>query len=277
MTESELKALVSLLDDDDERVLKEIQNKILSLGTEVIPFLEKEWDTNERENTQGRIEEILHTLQFDLLKERLNTWVKTEERDLLEGMWLIATFQYPGLRLGTIKKDLEQLYYDVWMEMRSEMAPFDQVKILNSVFFNKLKFKGNSKSFHAPDNSFINRILESKMSNPIGLCVVYMLIAQKLKMPIKGVNLPRIFILLAQYDNFPDFYINVYNRGLIITKEDIDHYLNELTIASSERYYVPCSNLEIVKRVLRNLIMAFDSREEHQKAEEIKILLELLV
>ncbi len=44
MNKNEIKALVSLLDDDDKEVLWEVEQKISSLGNEVIPVLESEWE-----------------------------------------------------------------------------------------------------------------------------------------------------------------------------------------------------------------------------------------
>ena len=40
MNDNELKALVSLLDDDDEQIVAQIEGKIRSLGKDIIPFLE---------------------------------------------------------------------------------------------------------------------------------------------------------------------------------------------------------------------------------------------
>src|SRR6185503_9116456 len=99
MQENEIKALISLLDDDDKQVVSHVEEKILSLGKDVIPFLEKEWETSFSPKLQSRIEEIIHQLQFDLLKSRLIEWHKGKERDLLSGMWLVATYQYPDLEL----------------------------------------------------------------------------------------------------------------------------------------------------------------------------------
>jgi len=74
MEERELKALVSLLDDDDKQVVSHVEEKILSLGTTIIPHLEREWEVNFNPTVQKRIEELVHTLQYDLLKERIRTW-----------------------------------------------------------------------------------------------------------------------------------------------------------------------------------------------------------
>jgi len=272
MQEKELKALVSLLDDDDQQVVTHVEGKILSIGKEVIPFLEHEWESNLNPKVQNRIEELIHTLQYDLLRERLKNWYEGKEQDLLTGMWIIASYQYPEIELEKLKQDLEQIYYETWLEFRPDLYPFDQVKVINSVLFNKLKFGANTKNFHSPGISMINVVLESRKGNPITLCVIYMLVAQKLKLPVSGVNLPNLFILTYKDENH-QFYINAFNRGLIFSKQDIENYINELHLVPQASFFEACSNLEIIRRALRNLVMSFEKIGEHAKADEVKVLL----
>ena len=272
MQESELKALVSLLDDDDKQVSSHVEEKILSIGKKIIPFLEKEWENTYNPVLQQRIEDLIHILQYDLVKERLKNWYTSKEQDLLTGMWIIATYQYPDIELEKLKQELEQIYYDTWLEFRPDLYPFDQVKVINSVLFNKLKFGANSKNFHSPGNSMINVVLEMHKGNPITLCVIYMMVAQKLKLPVYGVNLPNLFILTYKDDN-NQFYINAFNRGLIFSKKDIENYITELHLVPQSSFFEPCNNLEIIRRALRNLIMSFEKMGEHTKADEVKVLL----
>ncbi len=273
MEDNEIKALISLLDDDDKQVVAHVEEKILSLGKEAIPHLEREWESNLNPKLQGRIEEILHVLQYNLLKARLLEWFRSKERDLLTGMWLVATYQYPDLELEKLKQELEQIYYETWLEFRPDLHPMDQVKVVNGVLFNKLKFGANTKNFHSPGNSMINVVLESRKGNPITLCVIYMLVANKLKIPVYGVNLPNLFILTYKDDQHNQFYINAFNRGLIFSRQDIENYIAELHLVPQPSFFNPCDSLEIIRRALRNLIMSFEKMGEHAKAEEVKLLL----
>lgn len=275
MTSSELKALVSLLDDQDEQIVTHVVDKIRSLGKDAIPFLEQEWESNFNPDVQRRIEILIHDLQFELLKSRVEEWYNSKDQDLLTGLWLIATYNYPETELEKLKQDLEQIYYEAWLEFKPDLYPFDQIRVLNSVLFNKLKFGANTKNFHSPGNSMINTVLESRRGNPITLCVIYMLVAQKLKMPVYGVNLPNLFILTYK-DDKNQFYINAFNKGLIFSKQDIENYIHELHLVPQDSFFEPCSSLEIVRRVFRNLIMSFDKMGEHEKAEEVKELLLLI-
>ncbi|MEP2668224.1 MAG: transglutaminase-like domain-containing protein [Cyclobacteriaceae bacterium] len=273
MEEKELKALVSLLDDEDTQVVTHVQEKILSIGVSIIPLLELEWESCFNPIAQQRIEDLIHVLQYDLVKERLKEWYASKDHDLLTGMWIVSTYQYPDTDLLKLKQDLEQIYYETWLEFRNDLYPFDQIKVINSVLFGKLKFGPNSKNFHSPGNSLINVVLETRKGNPITLSVIYMLVAQKLKLPVYGVNLPNLFILTYKDDKNTQFYINSFNRGLIFSKQDIENYINELHLTPQPSFYEPCDNVEIIRRALRNLVMSFEKMGEHAKADEVKVLL----
>ncbi len=272
MNEGELKALVSLLEDEDQEISSHVEGKIVSLGSEIIPFLEKEWEKTFNPTIQKKIEDLIHQLQFENLQEQLAIWKTAESDNLLKGMWLVASYQYPDISFENLSRDFEQLYYDSWLEFSDDMDPFDQIKVLNSVIYHKLKFRANTKNFHSPSNSMINVVMESKKGNPITLCVIYMMVAQKLKLPIYGVNLPNLFILTYKTDKL-QFYINAFNKGLIFSKDDIDHYINNLNLVPQDLFYEPCTHVEIVQRAFRNLIVAFEKIGEYTKADEIKTLL----
>lgn len=273
--DSELKALVTLLEDDDEEVVTHVERKLMEIGTSIIPMLEQEWEITFNPLIQRRIEDLIHTLQFELFQERLVDWRENRAHDLLEGLWLVATYQYPDLDLEELQQQVHQLYIEVWREFRQDLTPFDQVRILNSVLFNKFKFRANTKNFHSPANSMVNAVLESKKGNPISLCSVYLLIARKLELPIYGVNLPNLFILTYRSDSV-HFYINAFNKGLIFSREDIDNYLEHLNIPPQDLFYEPCDHVDIVLRSLRNLIVSFEKLGDYHKSDEIKRVLKLM-
>lgn len=273
LNENELKALVSLLEDDDWEVTRHVEDKIISIGNEVIPFLEKEWENSFNISVQRKIEELIHALQFDHLKFRLKKWQEEGGTDLLEGAWIVATYQYPDLELDYLNQQIEQLFYEVWLDFKNDLHPYDQIKRINSVLFDKLKFKANTKNFHSPSNSMINVVLETKKGNPISLCILYLLIAQKLQLPIYGVNLPNLFICTYKASN-TQFYINAFNKGIIFSRSDIENYVNQLHLNQLDLFFEPCSNEEIVKRILRNLIVSFEKTGDHDKSDEVKQLLQ---
>ncbi|PIY07550.1 MAG: hypothetical protein COZ18_16920 [Flexibacter sp. CG_4_10_14_3_um_filter_32_15] len=275
MTKKELKALISLLEDDDSQVLEHVESKILSIGKPIIPLLEDSWTGSFNPKLQSRIEDILHTLQFGLLKEKLQNWYENQQDDLLKGLWILATYQYPDLEYNELEVKIEQLYFETWVAFQNVQHPIDKIRRLNSIFFEKLGFKANVNNFHSVNNSMINQVLESKKGNPISLAVVYMLIAQKLKLPVFGVNLPNLFVLIHKSEELT-FYINVFNRGVIFSKQDIDNYLKQIKLPQNDVFYSPCDNLAILRRVLHNLMQSFEHAAQGEKIPELIELLAIL-
>ena len=276
MTNKEIKALISLLDDPE--IAPQVHSEIQNLGETIIPFLEESWEETLDPQQQQRLEDLIHHLQFEGLQQRLRVWREAGATDLLEGMWLLNTYQYPDADYQALNRAIEQLRFEAWTLMRPEMHPADQVQVLNYVLFRSHKFAANTQHFHSPANSMLQCVIETKRGNPLALCVIYLLVAQRLHLPVFGVNLPNLFVLTYQAENkaFPPFYINCYNRGVVLSRADIEHYVGQLGITSQEAFYEPCSNLDIVRRALRNLQMSFERLQEPLKATEVALLLSIL-
>ncbi|WP_339901716.1 transglutaminase-like domain-containing protein [uncultured Cyclobacterium sp.] len=275
MTDKELNALVSLLDDGDQEIKEHVRDKILSLGNQIIPFLENKWEGSFNPELQKEIEEIVHDMQLNLLKDRLSNWKNSQERELLEGLWIVNTYLYPDLEFDQLNALMQQIYFDVWTNFKNELSVYDKIKLINNVMFNDLKFSANTKNFHSPANSMLKTVLETKKGNPISLCSVYLLVAKKLGLPVYGVNLPNLFVLTYQSGKF-NFYINAFNKGLIFTKQDINNYLDHLKLDPKPEYYEPCENIEIIRRVIRNLIFSFEKIGDLDKSKEVNQLLKIV-
>ena len=276
METAKLKAMVRLLDDSDQEIVSHIENEIISLGPQVIPFLESEWENASLDPIiQSRLELVIHALQFETTKNKLMNWVQGGGMDLLEEAWIISTYRYPEYSFSDLKMDMDQIYFDIWARFRDNIHPMDQIKTINGVFFEELKFGANTKNFHSENNSFINQVIESRKGNPISLCMIYMIVAQRLGLPVYGVNLPNLFVLTYESKQI-QFYINVFNRGLIFNKVDIDNYLAQLNLEPNDIYYKPCTNIEIIRRVVRNLIVANEKSLDQEKIIELNSLLNIL-
>ncbi|TGE22925.1 transglutaminase-like domain-containing protein [Hymenobacter metallicola] len=276
MTNKEIKALISLLDDPE--IAPQIQDRIQTLGESIIPFLEESWEESLDPQQQQRLEDLIHNLQFDGLQQRLRVWRDSGGENLLEGMWLLNSYQYPDADLQALNRAIEQLRFEVWTLLRPDMHPADQVQVLNHVLFRTHKFAANTQNFHSPANSMLHLVLETRRGNPLTLCVIYLLVAQRLNLPIYGVNLPNLFVLTYRPEDraAPAFYINCYNRGLILSRTDIEHYVAQLNLSSNDIFFEPCSHLDIVRRALRNLMLSFEKMQEPAKAAEVSKLLAIL-
>ncbi|VTP90420.1 transglutaminase-like domain-containing protein [Sphingobacterium daejeonense] len=279
VNEKEIKALIFLLDDPDGEIFQEIEHKLITCGPEVIPLLEHSWESSFDPLSQSRIENIIHKIQYDQVKNDLQLWKLNNSEDLLEGLLITNRYQYPNLHEEQVYYQLAELRRNAWYHLMYDMSPVEKVKLLNNILFREFGLSGNTSNYHDPQNSFIHKVLETKKGNPISLACIYALVAQKLDIPIYGVNLPKHFVL-AYVD--PDnqekvqFYINVFNRGQIMREEDIYAFLRQLNLPLSDAYTLPCDNIAIIKRVLRNLIAAYEHVDNAEKKLEVETLLSLI-
>ncbi len=285
MNLKEVIALITLLDDPDDGIYSEVKNRFIILGPPAIPHLETAWENSFDALMQKRIEGIIHTIQFKALQNALKHWAENEQDDLFKGCAIIARYQYPDLDENKLKKQLHQIKQDVWLELHDDLTAIEKVKIINHIMFEVHQFGGNITNYHAPQNSFINVVLETKKGNPVMLSVIYALVCKELGIPIYGVNLPQHFVLayVNDYANLFDpshktlsdnilFYVNPFSKGLIFNQGDVDAFIKQLNVEPETKYYLPCSNLDIIKRLLNNLIYSFDKMGYAEKVQELKDL-----
>ena len=285
METSKIKALISLLDDKDSEVLNAVTDNLLQQGIEIIPQLEKVWETTENEKLQERLENVIHDIQFETTKKNLIKWCAGGCEYVLEGASYLAQFQFPEIDIKKLDSRIEKIKDDIWLEISNNLTAIEKVKILNYVIFDLHKFARNSSNFYSPQNSFINQVLETKKGNPISLAVIYMSVAYKLKLPVYGVNLPKNFILAYKdesnqknsEDNSGDilFYINPYNKGAILGKREIDYFIKQHNLKFDKSFYKVCSNKEIVLRLINNLILAYEKLGFNDKIEKLTELQKL--
>lgn len=287
-----MSALVRLLDDPDESVYSHVKNRFLSLGPPVIPHLETAWESAYDIVLQKRIEQVIHDIQFEILTHQFSYWATSpESEDLLKGLLLVARYQYPELNEEKIRKEIKQITQDVWLELSEDLTALEKINIINHIIFDVHNFNGSSiTTYYSPQNSFFNCLLETKKGNPVMLSCLYILIAQELKIPIYGVNLPEHFIcaymdedknLVSLSDEESSkqnilFYINPFRKGIIFQHSDIDDFIKQLKLEPQPSFYAPCNHVEIVVRVIRNLIFSYEKLGHVEKIKELNALLDSL-
>ena len=286
MERNKVLALISLLDDPSDEIFSTVEGELLKEEVDIVPDLEKAWESTYDSTYQRRLENLIHTLQFKDVKGRLRQWLAAPE-DLLYGAWLVARYHYPGLRYEELDLKINQLRKDVWLELNDHLTALEKVRVINHILFDVHGFGRNTTNFMAAQNSLICDVLDTRKGNPISLSVIYSVVAQRLGLPVYGVNLPKNFIL-AYLDEGGDlvsgnkgeeisilFYLNPINKGAVLGRKEIEFFVKQQKLEPNPSYYLPCSNKDIVQRMLNNLVFAFESSNQPEKVEEIRELLSL--
>jgi len=279
----EVKSLIRLLDDPDKEIYEHVHEKLLSLGSEAIEYLESAFEQAFDPIQQDRLANLVHEIQFGIVKNDLKLWHQSGSFDLLRGILIVNRYQYPDLDEQKVINQIENIKRDIWLQMMNDASPSEQVKLFNHVFYNIHGFSGNTTNHQDPQNSYISQVLDTRRGNQISLAIIYSIIAQKLDIPVYGVNLPQHFILAyvdetmqSEFEGGILFYINAFNKGFIFGRRDVDMFLKQLNLKFDKQFYEPCSNADIIKRVIRNLIASYEHMGSPEKVAELNELLAML-
>ncbi len=279
-----INALLQLLDDPNDEVFEYISQNILKQGENIIPELEKVWEKSLNAILQERIENLIQEIQFSSTQKQLKEWKESGAVDLLKAAYLVAKYQYPDLKYDDITEAFNKIKQDAWLEINNNLTALEKTRILNHILFQVHEFSGNSSNFFAPQNSYINHVFDTKKGNPLTLGIIYISLAQELNIPIYGVSMPRNFILayIDEYnihDPYKDdvlFYINPYNNGKVLGEREIDYFLKQQKIEPKKSYYSPCSNIEIIKKLILNLIYSYEKLGYPEKVNDMKKLFNIV-
>ncbi|NVO19159.1 MAG: hypothetical protein HXX13_05630 [Bacteroidetes bacterium] len=283
----DLDALISLLDDPDTEAFRQVSEQITSLGPMAVAPLEAAWEQAFDPVMQKRIEELVHQIQYSELCSQLTEWVKSGATDLLTGYMLITRYQYPEFNEMKVQALLDHIVRDTWLELNENLTSLEKVKVLNHLFYQVYKFGGTTAENPAPENFYLNILLESRMGTAISLGILYLLVARKLGIPLQGVDLPQHFILahtnqvteegIAGIDSIEvQFYINPFALGSVFTIKELNLYLKKIELKPQEKYYLPCGNLEIINRLIDELKYSYESNGNSDKTDELSNLQEIL-
>lgn len=280
--QSRIRALITLIDDPDETIYSQVRESIVQLGDTIVPELEHAWEVIDLGDLfRNRIEELLQDIHFSSVKKRLEVWRDGGGEDLLEGTLIVSRYRYPDLDEGKAKARLAAIRQDIWLELNDDLTAFEKVRVFNHIFFQTHSFKGNKRNYHAPQNSYINEVLETRKGNPLSLGIIYQVLAQDLDLPIQGVNLPNHFVLAYLNEkgtglDDPLFYINPFSQGAILGRKEIDQFLDKLKMSRHPYFYVPCTNIDIIRRQLNNLTNIYGKNGDPDRADDLEKLLDLL-
>lgn len=275
----ELEALINLLEDPDNQVFDTVSGRLIELGEEVVTPLEKRWEVTLKPELQERIENVIKQIQFNTLQRSMDTWKSTGGTNLLYGAYLVARFQYPDLTFEALDEVIERIKRDIWLELNNDLTALEKVKVINYFIYDIHKFDRSLKKAHTPQLYLVNHVIDTFKGSPVLLGLIYADLARRLNLPIYGVNLPRNFVLCFYDQEFRDdpngilFYINPSDKGAVLGLKELKYFLSQLKIEEKEFYFKPCSNIDIIERLVINLQYAFDRSGHPEKAQALKKLL----
>ncbi len=263
-------ALVKLLADEDPVIYQSVRQKILSIGPSAAEWLRPH--TLSREPALRRRSQEL-VLKFDRQTADnifLGFCLKHgEELDIEQGVWLLAQTQYPDINVEAYRALLDSYAADLAERLEMIDLPKDILETINQYLFEELGFAGNEEDYYDPENSYLNRVLDRRTGNPINLCLLYLLLARRLQLPVAGIGLPGHFLCRYQ-SSAHELYIDAFNKGRLLSKADCIQYLLQGNYSVRDDYLAPVTPRRMLLRVCGNLHQIYLHLQNSEAATRIQ-------
>jgi len=284
VNETELSALIRLLDDPDEGVFEPVFNRIVEYGHQAVPHLEHLWETAEQPEQQTRVETIIRRIQFLDIAQRLEVWKAQPCPELLEGLLILDALHHREDRSETLRQTLEQVRRHAWLELNQYLTPLEQVNVLSRVLFEHERFQGVDSGREKIADHFLGDILIKRSGNQLGLGLLIQVLADKLDLSLYALSIPGISVLgspnviksrLKKGIDSIDFYLDP-QTGELFGRAEIELYMRRIHQPLEDSFFKPVSAIQLVKTWLQKVAQkAQESGDAHlaMQAAELCLLL----
>lgn len=193
---------------------------------------------------------------------------KDSEINLAYASLLFSEYLTEAFDLSLYLALLDQMTETVQTPVTSAETDVEKVETLNHFLFENLGFVGNGADYYHPDNSFLNRVLESRTGIPISLSVIYLEIGWRLGLPVWGGGLPGHFVV-GYGQSTDSIYVDVFNQGHVLSEDDC-LAIGRVSVTQREtfreRFLKPASKRAILFRMLLNLKQIYVKAKEWDTA-----------
>lgn len=273
-SDNQISALIHLLSDQDPKIAQTIHDQLVAVGQPAMPLLEQAQGDTDNSFMAGRISAVISDIKLTKVEQSFKALIQSREPlDLETGAFLIARASYPDLDIQSYRGQIDNIVEVLKQRWDSDISPRKAIQSMNEYLFHDLRFKGNTQDYYDPDNSFLHKVLERRVGIPISLSVLYLLIGQRLNVPVVGLGLPGHFMVGLRSENV---FIDCFNQGIVLSQHDVTKFLKDYGVEFEQRHLVPTPNEQIIARMIRNLVAIYHKRNEVGQAQRFTRLLALI-
>ena len=179
---------------------------------------------------------------------------------------MLAQTRYPRINLEAYQALLDGYSRELRERLDFGAEPRQVLAVINHYLFDELSFTGNEENYYDPENSYLNCVMDRRTGNPINLCLVYMMLARRLRLPVAGIGLPGHFVCRYQ-SSAVELYFDPFNHGRLLTKADCVQYLVHSAFglrghfSVRDDYLAPVSPRRVLLRICGNLHQIYQRLE----------------
>ncbi len=182
---------------------------------------------------------------------------RSDQIPLAEAALLIAAEEYPDLEVERYLRQIDALAEAVRGELAATGEPRAAGTALTTFLYERERFRGNEDDYYDPRNSFLNEVLDRRLGLPITLSILYIEVAGRLGLNIRGIGLPGHF-LVKLVD--AGTYLDPYTGKVDLSESDCKERVRAIhgdSASLDTSAFEPQSNRQILTRMLTNLRMVY--------------------
>lgn len=262
---SELNAIVRLLQDDDPETVDLVKQQLFGRGPDFLADLE-EMRRIDDERVSQHVAEVAARIDARTAEAALSRLCATfpVEGDLEEAAFLLARVMRPGSDERAARALLDEWGRRLSRLLTGASSPLERVMFLGDFMGNDLKLRGNTGDYYNPDNSMLPAVIHTRCGIPITLALVYLLVGRRAGLTIEGVNFPGHF--LARHGGV---LFDPFDSGRILSDEDCRDILDRQSLTPQASYFEAASPRAIFTRMLANLLYIFQTEEDAESSEQL--------
>ncbi|BFU89428.1 MAG: hypothetical protein NTAFB01_06150 [Nitrospira sp.] len=275
MPENQIRALIRLLSDEDDRIVRTISGRLIDIGPSAVPLLQEA--EIEQPEMADRIASVLEEIRGSKLEDELASLaaLSDDAMSLEAGAFLIARYAYPTLDVARYHEQLDTMADEVRARIGHRASGEEAVNSLNRYLFTEQGFKGNTKNYYEVENSYLNCVMDRRVGIPISLSAVYLLIGQRLALPLFGIGMPGHFLVKYESDRYKIF-VDCFNGGALLTEKNCARFLTEAGYGFDDKYLQKSPVRAILSRMIKNLLAIYSKSGDGGKTARLTTFIEIL-
>jgi regulator of sirC expression with transglutaminase-like and TPR domain len=152
----------------------------------------------------------------------------------------------------------------------------ERIAAINALLYDEAGFRGNRDHYDDVRNSLLTLVLERRLGIPVSLAVVYMAVARRAGLDVRGVSFPGHFLLRVDDDEDAAIILDPFDEGRELDAAEQRALLARHAGDEAEldaRVLEPCANRAIVVRMLNNLKRLYVGARSFPQAWQVTDLL----
>ncbi|MCA9076006.1 MAG: tetratricopeptide repeat protein [Planctomycetaceae bacterium] len=252
---------------------KEMVDEVLSLGTTESAGSLLQERARELEQQAARLRELAQAVQTESVVRRLSTLFRPNgeeppaDVDLVHAALLLAAIDNSELDIDGYREQVDEMADELRSLVPADPSEAEKMETLHEYLFSEMGYHGSRTNYHHASNSYLNEVIDDREGLPITLSLLYMELADRIDLKVDGVGLPGHFIVGVHLGEKSTQLVDVFDRGTLMSLNDAkERVLSYTGRPWDNEYLAPCTDRQIIVRMLRNLLSVANSDEDPESA-----------